>query len=263
MTKKLKIVVIGGSGLIGRQVVARLQQQGHEAVAASPSRGVNAITGEGLAAALSGAQVVVDVANSPSFAPAAVREFFKHSTRNLITTGKAAGVQHYVALSIVGTDRLPDNYYFAAKLVQENLIRASGLPFTIVRATQFFEFTKGIADVATQGQTTTLPAALMQPVAAEEVAGTVADFAVGSPVNGIVELAGPEAIAQDELARQLFQATGDTRTVVTDPQAPYFGSVINDQSLTPTPGANLRLGKIHFRDWLEGLKAQTSVRVTM
>lgn len=257
MTKKLKLVVVGGSGLIGRQVVKLLQTQGHEAVAASPSKGVNAVTGEGVSQVLAGAQVVVDVSNSPSFAPAAVLEFFTKSTGNLTAAARAAGVQHYVALSVVGTDRLPDNYYLNAKVAQEKLIRVSGLPYTIVRATQFFEFIKGIADAATTDRTATLPPALMQPIAAKDVAVVVAGVAGGAPVNGLIEIAGPEAIGQDELARRFFQATGEARSVRTDPHAPYFGSVINDQSLTPTPGGKVRLGETHFGDWLQDYKAQT------
>jgi uncharacterized protein YbjT (DUF2867 family) len=254
MTTHLKIVVIGGSGLIGKQVVALLKQQGHESVAASPSKGVNSVTGEGLAAALTGAQVIVDVSNSPSFENKAVLEFFEKSTRNLIAGGKTAGLKHYVALSVVGTDRLPDSGYFQAKLVQENLIKSSGLPFTFVRATQFFEFIKPIADSLTRGQTVNAPPARMQPIAAEDVAAAVADVAVSTPANGIIEVAGPEAKGQDVLVRQLFQVTGDARRVVTDPKATYFGAAINDQSLTPTPGAKLRLGKLSFGDWLKNAK---------
>src|SRR5262245_11718267 len=235
MTTNLRIVVIGGSGLIGKQVVALLKQQGHEAVAASPSKGVNAVTSEGLAAALIGAQVIVDVSNSPSFETNAVREFFETSTRNLLAAGKAAGVKHHVALSVVGTDRLPDSGYFQAKLVQENLIKSSGIPYTIIRATQFFEFIKPIADSLTQGQTANVPPAQMQPIAAADVAAAVAEVAVSAPVNGIIEVAGPDAKGQDVLVRQLFQATRDARTVVTDPKATYFGATITDQSLTPTP----------------------------
>ncbi|HEX5221778.1 MAG TPA: NAD(P)H-binding protein [Verrucomicrobiae bacterium] len=254
MTKNLKIVVSGGSGLIGKQVVALLNQQGHETVAASPSRGVNAITGEGLAAALTDAQVIVDVSNSPSFENKAVLEFFERSTRNLVAGGKTAGLKHFVALSVVGADRLPDSGYFQAKLVQENLIKSSGLPYTIVRATQFFEFIKAIADSLTQGQSANVPPARMQPIAAADVAAAVAEVAVNAPVNGIIEIAGPEAKGQDTLVRQLFQATGDARTVVTDPKATYFGAAINDQSLTPTPGAKVRLGKLRFEDWLKTAK---------
>jgi uncharacterized protein YbjT (DUF2867 family) len=254
MSKNLKIVVIGGSGLIGKQVVALLKQQGHEAVAASPSKGVNAVTGEGLAAALSGAQVVLDVSNSPSFETNAVREFFETSTRNLLAAGKVAGIQHHVALSVVGTDRLPDSGYFQAKLVQENLIKSSGISYTILRATQFFEFIKPIADSLTQGRTTSVSPARMQPIAAEDVAAAVADVAVSAPANGILEVAGPEAKGQDVLVRQLFQATGDPRSVVADPKATYFGAAINDQSLTPTPGAKLRLGELRFGDWLKNVK---------
>ena len=203
----MKIVVIGGSGLIGKKLVKNLRQQGHEVVAASPSSGVNTVTGEGLAEALAGAQVVVDVANSPSFEDKAVLEFFETSGRNLLAAEAAAGVGHHVALSVVGTDRLLASGYFRAKMAQENLIKASKIPYTIVRATQFFEFVGGIAQSATDGQTVRLPPALMQPIASDDVAAALADVAVAEPLNGTVELAGPEPIRMDELVRQFLSAT--------------------------------------------------------
>ena len=218
----MKIVVIGGSGLIGKKTVANLRQRGHEVVAASPSSGVNTVTGEGLAQALAGAQVVVDVANAPSWEDNAVLEFFEKSGRNLLAAEAVAGVGHHVALSVVGTDRLLASGYFRAKLVQEKLIKASPIPYTIVRATQFFEFVGGIAQSATEGQTVRLPPALMQPIAADDVAAVMADVALATPLNGTVELAGPEPIRQDDLVRQFLKATGDARTVVTDPQALYL-----------------------------------------
>jgi uncharacterized protein YbjT (DUF2867 family) len=243
-----KIVVIGGSGLIGTKLVKNLLRQGHEVVAASPSTGVNTITGEGLAEALAGAQVVVDVANAPSWEDQAVLEFFEKSGRNLLAAEAAAGVGHHVALSVVGTERLLASGYFRAKLAQENLIKASSIPYTIVRATQFFEFVGGIAQAATQGETVRLPAALMQPIVSDDVADVMADVAVAEPLNGTVELAGPEPIRQDELVRKFLSATGDPRTVTTDPSALYYGIALTDQSLTP--GDNPRIGPTRFEDWL-------------
>src|SRR5213593_1383278 len=245
----MKIVVIGGSGLIGKKLVKNLRQQGHEVVAASPSSGVNAVTGEGLAQALVGAQVVVDVANSPSFEDKAVLEFFERSGRNLVAAEAAAGVKHHVALSVVGTDRLLASGYFRAKMAQENLIKASPIPYTIVRATQFFEFVGGIAQAATEGQTVRLPPVLMQPIAADDVAAVMADAALAEPLNGTVDLAGPEPIRQDDLVRQFLSTTGDARTVITDRKALYFGIEMNDQSLTPSD--NPRLGPTRFADWLK------------
>jgi uncharacterized protein YbjT (DUF2867 family) len=244
----MKIVVIGGSGLIGKKVVTNLRQHGHEVVAASPSSGVNTVTGEGLAQALAGAQVVVDVANAPSWEDKAVLEFFETSGRNLLAAEAAAGVGHHVALSVVGTDRLLASGYFRAKMAQEKLIKASPIPYTIVRATQFFEFVLGIAQSATEGQTVRLPPALMQPIAADDVAAVVADVALAEPLNGTFELAGPEGIRQDDLVRQLLTATGDARTVITDPKALYSGTTVNDQSLIPDE--NPRLGTTRFSDWL-------------
>ncbi|HEY0943719.1 MAG TPA: SDR family oxidoreductase [Opitutaceae bacterium] len=243
-----KIVVIGGSGLIGKQLVRLLRERGHQVVPASPSVGVNAVTGEGLTAALAGAEIVVDVSNSPSFEDGPVREFFEKSTRNLVATETAAGVRHHVALSVVGTDRLPESGYFRAKLVQENLIKSSPVPYTIVRATQFFEFVQSIAYAATEGQTVRVPSALMQPIAAADVAAALADLALAPPVNGIVALAGPESIRQDEFVRRFLSATNDPRTVTVDPNARYFGLKIDDRSLTPD--APPRTGATRFENWL-------------
>jgi uncharacterized protein YbjT (DUF2867 family) len=244
----MRIVVIGGSGLIGTKLVKNLLQRGHEVVAASPSTGVNTITGEGLAGALVGAQVVVDVANAPSWEDQAVLKFFEKSGRNLLAAEAAAGVSHHVALSVVGTERLLASGYFRAKLAQENLIKASSIPFTIVRATQFFEFVGSIAQFATEGATVRLPSALMQPIVSDDVAAALADIALGEPINGMVELAGPEPIRQDELVRQFLSATGDARKVITDVHARYYGVEVNDQSLLP--GDNPRLGPTRFEDWL-------------
>jgi uncharacterized protein YbjT (DUF2867 family) len=244
----MKIVVIGGSGLIGKKVVANLRQHGHEVVPASPSSGVNTVTGEGLAQALASAHVVVDVANAPSWEDDAVLAFFETSGRNLLAAEAAARVGHHVALSVVGTERLLASGYFRAKMAQEELIKTSPIPYTIVRATQFFEFVGGIAQAATEGQTVRLPPALMQPIAADDVAAGVADAALAKPLNGTFDLAGPEPIRQDELVRQFLTATGDARKVVTDPKALYYGIAVNDQSLTP--GAHPRLGPTRFQDWL-------------
>lgn len=244
----MKIVVIGGSGLIGKKSVAILRLRGHEVVPASPSSGVNTVTGEGLAKALTGVQVVVDVANAPSWEDKAVLEFFETSGRNLLAAEAVAGVKHHVALSVVGTDRLLASGYFRAKMAQEKLIQASSIPYTIVRATQFFEFVGGIAQAATDGQTVRLPSALMQPVAADDVAAVMADMALAKPLNGTVDLAGPEPIRQDELVRQFLKATGDARTVVTDPKALYYGIAVDDRSLMPDNKP--RLGSIRFAEWL-------------
>ena len=217
-------------------------------MAASPSKGINSVTGEGLAAALVGAKVVVDVANAPSWEDKAVLEFFETSGRNLLAAEAAAGVGHHVALSVVGTDRLLASGYFRAKMAQENLIKASPIPYTIVRATQFFEFVGGIAQSATEGQTVRLPPVLMQPIVSDDVAAVVTEVAVEKPLNGMIELAGPEPIRQDDLVRQFLNATGDARTVITDSKALYYGIAVNDQSLTP--GDNPRLGPTRFADWL-------------
>ena len=229
----MKIVVIGGSGLIGKKVVADLRQRGNEVVAASPSSGVNTVTGEGLAQALAGAQVVIDVANAPSWEDNAVLAFFETSGRNLLAAEAAASVGHHVALSVVGTDRLLASGYFRAKMAQEKLIKASPMPYTIVRATQFFEFVGSIAQSATDGQMVRLPPALMQPIAADDVAAVVADVALAKPLNGTLELAGPEPIRQDDLVRQFLNATGDARTVITDAKALYYGIEVTIKASLP------------------------------
>ncbi|MFD0782729.1 NmrA family NAD(P)-binding protein [Micromonospora azadirachtae] len=244
----MKIVVIGGTGLIGSKLVTMLREHGHEAVPASPKTGVNTITGEGLAEALAGASVVVDVANAPSWEDEAVLEFFKTSTRNLLAAEAAAGVGHHVALSIVGTDRLPENGYFRAKLAQEKLIEESSIPFSIVHATQFFEFVKGIADSAADGDTVRMAPVLFQPMAGDEVAQALFRVSVGSPVNGRVEIAGPEQLRMDEFFRNALAALADPREVVTDPHARYFGSELDERSLVPDDGA--LLGEITYADWL-------------
>ena len=244
----MKIVVIGGSGRIGSNVVNRLRRQGHTVVAASPNSGVNTVTGEGLAEALAGAQVVIDVANSPSFEDKPALEFFKTSGRNLLAAETAAGVRHHVALSVVGTDRLQESGYFRAKKVQEDLIRAAKIPYTILRSTQFFEFVDGIIEAGTEGNVIRLSPALVQPIASDDVAAALADLAVGPPVNGIVEIAGPEPFPLDTLARKVVATNGDRRRVIADVHARYFGLALNDQSLTP--GDNPRLGPTRFGDWL-------------
>jgi uncharacterized protein YbjT (DUF2867 family) len=248
----MKIVVIGGSGLIGKKLVNKLRESGHEALAASRSSGVNTVTREGLAPALAGAQVVVDVANAPDWEDNAVLAFFETSGRNLLAAETAAGVGHHVALSVVGTDRLLASGYFRAKMAQEKLIKASPIPYTIVRATQFYEFVGGLAQFATEGQTVRVPPVMMQPIAADDIAAVLANVAVASPLNGTFELAGPEPIRQDDLVRQFLKATGDARTVITDPKALYYGITVNDQSLTP--GDKARLGTISFASWLKQLQ---------
>jgi uncharacterized protein YbjT (DUF2867 family) len=244
----MKIVVIGGTGLIGSKVVSNLRQKGDEVVAAAPNTGVNTITGEGLKEALAGAQVVVDVANSPSFEDEAVMTFFKTAGRNLLAAEAAAGVRHHVALSVVGTDRLPDSGYLRAKTAQEALIKASGIPYTIIRATQFFEFVGAIAQSATDGETVRLSPAHLQPVAADDVAALVAKTATMAPINGMIELAGPDRISLDDLARRYFSAKRDPRKVITDVHARYFGAALNDKSLTP--GDNPHIGATSFESWL-------------
>ncbi|HET7792702.1 MAG TPA: SDR family oxidoreductase [Rhizobacter sp.] len=244
----MKIVVIGGSGLIGSKLVSLLRDSGHSVVAASPSTGINTLTGEGLAEAMAGAQVVVDVANSPSFEDQAVMAFFETSGRNLLAAEAAAGVSHHVALSVVGTERLQDSGYFRAKLVQEQLIERSKIPYTIVRATQFFEFLGAIAQSATEGSTVRVPPAMMQPVAAEDVSALMAEVALAAPRNGMLELGGPERIRQADLVQRYLAATGDARQVRADPQARYFGLAVDDRSLVP--GENPRLGSVRFERWL-------------
>ncbi|MDZ5740681.1 SDR family oxidoreductase [Pseudomonas asiatica] len=244
----MKIVVIGGTGLIGSKLVDGLRERGHDAVAAAPSTGVNSITREGLAEAMNGADVVVDVANAPSWEDQAVLDFFETSTRNLLAAEKAAGVKHHVALSIVGSERLPENGYFRAKVAQEALIRQSALPYTILRATQFFEFVEGIAQAGTVGEEIRLSPALFQPLAADDVVAALIDVALAPPVLGTLEVAGPEAAPLDELVRRFLRLRGDTRKVVPDVHARYFGAELDDKSLTPGSGA--RLGNIRFEDWL-------------
>ncbi|MFI6735034.1 SDR family oxidoreductase [Nonomuraea sp. NPDC050451] len=244
----MKIVVIGGTGLIGSKLVAKLGEHGHEAVAAAPNTGVNTLTGEGLAEVLAGAQVVVDVSNSPSFERAAVLKFFETSTGNLLAAEAAAGVGHHVAVSIVGTERMPENGYFAAKIAQEQLIEKSGIPFSLVHSTQFFEFGRGIADEATADGKVHIAPVLFQPIAGDDVAQAVGRTAVGTPLNGRVEIAGPEQYRMDEFFRQALAAWGDPREVVTDPHARYFGSELSERSLVPGDGAVL--GTISYRDWL-------------
>jgi len=250
----MKIVVIGGSGLIGSNIVNRLRLHGHETVAASPRTGVNTITGQGLAEALAGAQVVVDVSNSPSFEDRAVLEFFETSGRNLLAAEADAGVEHHLALSVAGTDRLPESGYFRAKVAQENLIKASKIPYTILRATQFFEFIGGIIDSSVDGGTIRLSPALIQPIAADDVSAVLADLAVGAPVNGIVEVAGPDRFPLDELARKFLAARKDPREVVADIHARYFGSELDDRSLVA--GDNPRIGPTRFHNWLSRASAQ-------
>ena len=244
----MKIAVIGGSGLIGSKLVSKLREDGQEAVPASPNSGVNSVTGEGLAEALKGASVVVDVSNSPSWDDAAVMKFFETSTRNLLAYEAAAGVGHHVALSVVGTERLLESGYFRAKMAQENLIKGSSIPYSIIHATQFFEFFKGIADFSTVGNKVPLPPALMQPMAADDVASAVGRIAMGSPMNGTVEVGGPEQFRLDELVRRFLAARKDPREVVTDPHARYYGVEIKERTLVP--GNDARLGETRFETWL-------------
>ncbi|RKH21808.1 SDR family oxidoreductase [Corallococcus praedator] len=244
----MKIVVIGGTGLIGTKLAKRLREQGHEVVAAAPSTGVNTLTGEGLAEALAGAQVVVDVANSPSFEDRAVMEFFETSGRNLLAAEEKAGVKHHVALSVVGTERLLGSGYFRGKMAQENLIKAGRTPYTLVRATQFFEFMGGIAQAGTQGETVRLSTALMQPIASDDVADAVADAALGAPVQGIVEVAGPERVRLVDVVQRYLRAKRDGRQVIADARAHYFGVELDDTALTPS--GKPRLGTTRFDAWL-------------
>jgi uncharacterized protein YbjT (DUF2867 family) len=249
-----KVVVIGGTGLIGSKLVNKLRGQGHEAVAAAPNTGVNTLTGEGLAEVLKGAAVVVDVSNSPSFEDAAVLNFFETSTRNLLSYEAAAGVRHHVALSVVGTERLAESGYFRAKIAQEKLIRESSIPYTIVHATQFFEFLKGLADISVVDGKVHLPPVLFQPMAAEDVAGEVAKIAVSAPVNGIVEIGGPEQYRIDDLVRRRLAALKDPREVIADPNALYSGAKLSERTLVPDN--NARLGEMRFETWLTQPAAQ-------
>lgn len=244
----MKIVVIGGTGLIGSKTVAILRQGGHEVVGASPNTGVNTITGEGLKEAMAGTQVVIDLANSPSFEDRAVLEFFETSGRNLLAAEAAAGVRHHVVLSIVGTDRMPDNGYFRAKVAQEKLIEASGIPYTIIRSTQFLEFLGAIADSSAEGNVVRLPPGLFQPIAADDVAAFVAEVALAAPRGGIVEIAGPERAPFNEIVARYLKVVGDPREVVSDPEARYFGGRVEERSLVPLGEA--RLGRIGFDEWL-------------
>ena len=244
----MKIVVIGGSGLIGSRLVNQLREQGHETVSASPTSGVNTLTGEGLAEALKGAPVVVDVSNAPAWEDAAVMNFFETSTRNLLTYEAAAGVGHHVALSVVGSERLVESGYFRAKIVQENLIKGSSIPYSIVRATQFFEFAKGIADFSTDGDKVRLPSVLIQPMAADDVARAVGRAALGAPVNGTLEVGGPEKFRLDELIRMGLASRKDPREVIADPNARYYGIEVKERTLIPED--NARLGSIRFEEWL-------------
>jgi uncharacterized protein YbjT (DUF2867 family) len=251
----MKIVVIGGTGLIGSKLIPKLAAQGHQAVPASPKTGVNTLTGEGLAEVLGGASVVVDVSNSPSFEDEAVMKFFTTSTRNLLAQEATAGVTHHVALSVVGTGRWPESGYFRAKAAQEKLIKESSVPFSIVHATQFFEFLKAIADSATEGNQVRIPPVQFQPIAAEDVATAVARVAIGQPLNGTIEIAGPDPFRFDEFVRQGLRAMNDPREVVADPDAPYFGAKPGERTLVPEGKA--QLGETHFADWLTRSAAKT------
>ena len=245
----MKIVVIGGTGLIGSKLVALLRQRGQDVLAASPASGVNTLTGEGLANALAGAQVVVDLANSPSFEDTAVMKFFETAGRNLLAAEATALVRHHVALSVVGTDRLPDSGYLRAKLTQENLIKASGIPYTILRSTQFFEFMGHVADSFSDGKMLRVPPALVQPIFSDDVVAALADVVLGAPANGTLEVAGPEKLRFDELIRRVLSNNNDAREVTTDAHARYFGTELNDQSLVPS-GSAPRIGATRFESWL-------------
>jgi uncharacterized protein YbjT (DUF2867 family) len=250
----MKIVVIGGTGLIGSKLITKLKASGHEAVAAAPNTGVNTLTGEGLAEVLKGAQVVVDVSNSPSFEDVAVMNFFQTSTRNLLSFEAAAGVGHHVALSIVGSDGLPESGYLRAKVAQEKLIREGSIPYSIIHSTQFFEFVKRIADEATIGNSVHLPPVLFQPIASDDVVSALYEVTTSSPLNGAIEIAGPDVFRFDELIRQRLRALNDSREVIADPHAPYFGAELSERSIVP--GDNARLGETRFADWLSDSTSQ-------
>ncbi|CAH2398547.1 SDR family oxidoreductase [Mesorhizobium escarrei] len=250
----MKIVVIGGTGLIGSKTVERLSVKGHDVIAASPNTGVNTITGQGLTEALAGAQVVIDLANSPSFEESAVLEFFETSGRNLLAVGKAAGVKHHIALSVVGAERLPKSAYLRAKMVQERLIRESGIPYTIVHSTQFFEFLGGIAQSGTVGDTVTVSSAYFQPIASDDVADFMADVALSPPINSVTEIAGPEPVRMNELVARFLMEANDPRKVLGDPHALYFGTELDDRSLVP--GNHPRIGAIRFEDWFSHASPQ-------
>jgi len=245
----MKIVVIGGTGLIGSKAVAQLKQRGHEAVAAAPNTGVNTVTGDGLADALAGAAVVIDVSNSPSLGEKEAMDFFGTSARNIAAAERTAGVQHHVALSVVGTDRLQDSGYFRAKLAQERMIAEAGIPYSLVHATQFFEFIRSIAQTSTVGDEVHVPPVAFQPMAADDVASAIVEVALGEPVNGLVEIAGPETFTMDEAVGRVLAFDRDPRTIIADPAAPYFGVQVNDRSLVPGPGA--RLGSTRLDWWVE------------
>lgn len=251
----MKIVVIGGTGLIGSKTVERLRKKGHDVLAASPNSGVNTITGEGLTEALAGAQIVIDLANSPSFEDKAVLEFFETSGRNLLAAEKAAGVKHHIALSVVGTERLPKSGYLRAKVAQEKLIKSSGIPYTIVHSTQFFEFLGGIAQSSMVGDAVHLPAVSFQPIASDDVADVMADVALAPPVNGTIDIAGPERVRFNEFVARFLKATNDPRQVIADPRALYFGTELEDGSLVPA--GNARIGAIRFEQWLPHASLQS------
>lgn len=245
----MKIVVIGGTGLIGSKTVERLRKKGHEVVAAAPNTGVNTLTGEGVAAAVSGASVVVDLANSPSFEDQAVLDFFRRAGHNLLNAEAEAGVKHHIALSVVGTERLQGSGYFRGKQAQEDLIRSSGIPYTIVHSTQFYEFMGAIAQSGTNAQTVRLPSAYFQPIASDDVADVMADVALGAPINRVMEIAGPDRVRMSDAVTKFLKATNDPRTTIADPHALYFGVEVDDSSLVP--GANPRIGRIGYDDWLK------------
>jgi len=251
--KAMKIVVIGGTGLIGSRLVPKLRDHGHEVIAASPNTGVNSVTGEGLEGALKGAEVVVDVSNAPSWEDSAVLQFFETSTRNLLAAEAAAGARHHVALSVVGSERMLVSGYFQAKVAQENLIKASSIPYSIVRATQFLEFLKGIADFSTDKDEVHLPTAFIQPIAADDVASALSQIAIGAPVNGTIEIGGPERFHLDEFVRLGLAAWKDPRKVVADPNATYFGIKVSEKTLVP--GDDARLGQMRFETWLSQSKS--------